>query len=425
MEKGSRKRAIGSLTAYLFSALLLATLVGCIKDRDPEPDVRPVDPNPKVFLMYDNIGGWFAGDVAEAAEAVAEGALAKQNQRVIVFQRSASGSSIFELVRDKKAAGGYSRKIVKEYPVGENNDLSVETIRNVVSAVRAYAPAPHYGLAFGSHGLGWIPKSIWGTVPISRRAAGAQPSGEHPFAELLTPRENPTTRFFRSSWNENLDVSEFIDALDEWEWDFILLDDCFMAGVEALYEMRDLADYIIASPTEIMAAGFPYDRVVSRLFADWDDIEVALTDVSRGFVDWYTEGNGGRPCATVSVVKTSELDALAAAIARLDLTVNELASVEGIQYYEGYTRPGHVFYDLDDYLGRVRTGTDFDAFRAQLERAVVFAGHTDTFYSDFGARTQHPITHFSGLAVFIPWSATTSLVPSYQQTEWYKAVYRQ
>ncbi len=102
-------------------------------------------------------------------------------------------------------------------------------------------------------------------------------------------------------------------------------------------------------------------------------------------------------------------------------------STNGIQYYERYTSPGHVFYDLDDYIGRIRattTPTEYNAFKTQLERTVVFKDHTEYFYSD--ARFNNgtvKVDHFSGLAVFIPWSQTKALIPNYQQTEWYKYVY--
>ncbi len=404
----------------LLLGLSLVMLTGCLKD--PGDDPRPVDPEGRVLVMYDNIGSWFRDDVAEAARAVAAGALKKENQRVIVFERRNSGSVVYELVQD---GNSYREKMVKEYANGVNNTLSVEVMRSVVADIRDYAPAAHYGFAFGSHGLGWVPKSIWGSVPYGRRAPA-----DNPFGEFMEPRENPTTRFFRSQWGENMDVAEFIDALDEWDWEFIILDDCFMAGVETLYQMRGLADYIIASPTEIISHGFPYDRVVSRLFADWEnDIEVALTAVSQAFVDWYEEQYNDARSATISLVDTSQLDALAAAIGLLNLNVNELTSVEGLQYYEGLSRPAHLFYDIDDYLSRIRgttMPTEYNGFVAALDRAVVWAGHTDEFYSGYPAPLGQmiPVNHFSGVAVFIPWSATAVYVPAYQETEWYRTVYQ-
>jgi hypothetical protein len=422
------------LTAALAAVLLLQ---GCETEK-PLPPPEPV-PAERVFLMYDNIGSWFYDDVEEAGEAVAAGALGP-DERVVVFHRNYSvegedgrRSVIYELVRDTRQEDGYRKEMMKVYPSGVNASLSTEVIAAVVGDIRAAIPADHYGLAFGSHGMGWVPASS--TVTISRKGGSLGAVSEHPFADLWAERENPRTRYFRSDWKEKLDVSEFADALDEWKWDFIILDDCFMASIEALYEMRDLADYIIASPTEIMWPGFPYGRVVSTLFRSWSgNPESSVSDVAYVFVEDYRTGESGNlpqsdNCATIAVVKSSELGALAETIRRLNLNFNELTSVDGIQYYERYSRPGHVFFDLDDYLHRIRATTmptEYNSYKAQLDRTVIFADHTEYFYSAPQINSGRvKINYFSGLNVFIPWSQTLPLIPAYQQTEWYKAVYSQ
>jgi hypothetical protein len=191
--------------------------------------------------------------------------------------------------------------------------------------------------------------------------------------------------------------------------------------------MRTLADYIIASPTEIMSTGFPYDRVVTTVFAEWS--EAGFVEIGEEFVDYYANRGGEDPCGTVAVVKMAEMDALAETIRRLGLRTGELASVEGIQFYEGFSAPAHIFYDLDDYLGRMREEllpAEYNAFKAQLERSVVYAGHTPVFYSVYpkvSGGSYIPVEHYSGLAVFIPWSGTAPLTDMYRQTDWYKYVY--
>jgi hypothetical protein len=377
--------------------------------------------------MYDNIGyPYFDRNVEAAGEAVAGGALGAE-ERVVVFHRSyrevpdvtGARSVIYELVKDSSREEGFRRELLRVYEPGENALLSKETVANVAGDIRTAIPGNHYGLAFGSHGRGWIPKSYTGSFSRS--------GSEHPLAELWTIPENPLTRDLAYSSRERIDIGEFVDALDEWNWDFILLDDCFMASVEALYQMRTLADYFIASPTEIMITGFPYDRVVSTLFTEWENnIETALADVAGGFVESYRAGEMHEiRCATVAVVKSSEMDALAEAVRRLNLRVDEVTSTTGIQYYEGYTRPGHAFYDLDDYLSRIRAGSaEYGAFTVQLARTVLFSDHTDTFYTDATFnRGEIYITRFSGLNVFIPWSGMSVLIPDYRQTEWYRDVY--
>ncbi len=67
--------------------------------------------------------------------------------------------------------------------------------------------------------------------------------------------------------------------------------------------------------------------------------------------------------------------------------------------------------------------TEYNAFQTQLGRTVVYAGHTGKIYSAFGGGGYVSINHFSGLAVFIPWSRTASMFDMYSGTEWYRTVY--
>jgi hypothetical protein len=418
----------------LRSGLLLVAaavvLAGCKKPVAPpcEPCEPPgeyerVDVDPKVFIMYDNIGSWFIDDVEEAELGAASGILAK-GHRVVVFQRGLSGGNeIYELVKDSSQRSGSRKKVLKKYGPGENDDLSVETIASVNGDIRALAPANHYGLAFGSHGSGWVPKGV-----DLQRSAGP----DDIFAPLLEIRDDRLTRAL-AGYAQYIDVAEFADALDEWEWDFILFDDCFMASVEAMYEIRHLADYFIASPTEIMSRGFPYDRLIETLFTLWGD----YSGMAREFVDYYQTVpkpgfNSLEPYATIAVIKTDELEKLASTVRAIDRSGlwTDVVDPSGIQYYEGLST--HVFFDLDDYLRRgLAPGGDeanlssgeYLSFTAQLAKTVVFSDHTERFYSDFGQRVSHPINHFSGLSVFIPWSGTSTKFPAYRNTAWYKDVY--
>ncbi len=427
----------------LLSIVLL--LSSCYKEPQPQP--LPPDNDPKLFVMYDNIMDWFKDDVAEAEAAVAAGALA-QGQRVLVFQRPRGrlGQSpfypdavIYEIVQNSNVSGRYERRMLHRY----NGDMTptAENMRRVLTDIVAAAPeANHLGLAYGSHGMGWVPKISAGAVPrkIGETDGGFThylPPELQPHAELWAPpSENDRTRrgetrFFQSDLRENFDVSEFVQAMSGWKWDFVLLDDCFMSSVEALYDMRTVADYIISSPTEIMSRGFDYGRVINTVFRNWG--ENGFAAVASGFVDYYltvpSPRGGLEPYATVSVVKTAELQGLANAVRAIAHdpagynTVDPVA--RAIQSYDGLNI--HVFWDLDHYMRYFsRSVPLYDAFVAQLGRTVVFTRHTPQFYSAQTNGGAKPITHFSGLDVFIPYPATSGLNAIYQQTAWYSAVFQ-
>ena len=50
-----------------------------------------------------------------------------------------------------------------------------------------------------------------------------------------------------------MEIDDLAKGLPDDLFDFILFDACYMASVECTYELRNKAEYILASPTETMA----------------------------------------------------------------------------------------------------------------------------------------------------------------------------
>ncbi len=399
----------------LFAGLWLA---GCSKD---EPVPPPVDNDPKTFILYGNIGEYyFSNNVRAAGRAVAAGALIK-GQRVIVCHEKQNSQGvitqnvIYELVRDKKAAEGYRRDTLEVYEGDDTRStLDPDDMKYLLEEIRAMAPANHYGLALGSHGMGWVPKE---SFPVSAYRLQAKASQ---FPELWAPiDENPTTRYLghsdRNGNNYRVDIADFAAAMGSMEWDFVLFDVCFMGSVEAVYEMRRIAPYLIVSPAEVLIEGFPYENIVKVLFKDWTD----LKGVCAAYMDFYKNSY-----ATVSLVDTGELERLAGTVNAIYKSgyndVDPTAAV--IQYFEGMSN--HVFYDLDDYMRHLAKNTHYYAqFYDQLQKTLPYTNHTPYFYSAW-ASGKIRIYHYSGLTAFIPYAGKEDLRPGYEQTAWYKDVHK-
>ncbi len=402
---------------YILAAALLA---GC--DRwEPLPPPQPV-PAEKVFLMYDNIGSYYFGnDVNEAGRAIAADAL-DPGERVVIYERLPSGNVISEIVKNSSIPGGFARMERVKYAPGENSSLDAATIARVVGDVRALFPEnPDWGFAFGSHGSGWLPK----TAALQMLGSVAR----DPFAPLWELGERSPTRYFTSDKGEKLNVSEFVEALDGWEWEFIILDDCFMASVESLYDMRTLSRYVIASPTEIMDSGFPYDRVVKTVFGydDWTD-GTGFRIVGQEYVDYY-KSLRDYPYGTVSVIDMSRMDALAASVRDIRRGSHrdpDAATAAEFQTYEGLET--HVFYDFNQYIDYCSLDRSlYESFATQLEQTVIYKGHTEMFPTILTSANYivpMPIApeHYSGINCFVPTTATARLTGFWDDTEWYKYV---
>ncbi|AJC74627.1 hypothetical protein AJ81_01095 [Pseudothermotoga hypogea DSM 11164 = NBRC 106472] len=71
-----------------------------------------------------------------------------------------------------------------------------------------------------------------------------------------------------------LTTLELKNALQGTRWDVLGFDACLMGSVEVLYELKDLADYFLASPGEIPSSGWDY-----RFLASISDLD------SKGFCE--------------------------------------------------------------------------------------------------------------------------------------------
>jgi hypothetical protein len=408
-------------------------LAGCTKQERVEVEIPRVDPSPKTLIFYGNIGlTYFNANVEAAGKAVAAGALADGHRVLVCDEILGSGSIIeknviYELVRDNSLKEGFRRDTLAVHEGADvRQTLDPTDMRFLLSEMRAMTPeAQSFGLALGSHGRGWIPKEYAGPMLRSRTP--------DPFAAMWEHPENPKTRYLGHTVKKSgvvthdyrVDIAEFAAAMEGMHWNFMLMDVCLMSNIESLYEMRDIADYFIVSPTEVLIEGFPYRNIVTALFAEgvsWDSSDVYAA-VAHEYVESYR--NSSSPYATISVVDAAQLSGLAQTVRDIRKTgYNAITNEEldFIQPYEGMSV--HTFYDMDEYMRRwAESPVYYNYFLTQLRQTVVYKECTDFFYTDLGLRGEHPIVHYSGLSAFIDAPATSSLTPYYEQTAWYKAVW--
>ena len=104
-------------------------------------------------------------------------------------------------------------------------------IAALLGDVKTTAPASRYAMVIGCHGNGWIPSGVKDYYR-SRSFGGID-------AKYQT---------------ELSDLAEGIKRA-AMPLQFIAFDDCYMAGVEVAYDLKDATDHIIASTSEIMAEG--------------------------------------------------------------------------------------------------------------------------------------------------------------------------
>lgn len=217
-----------------------------------------------------------------------------------------------------------------------------------------------------------------------------------------------------------------IEALP-YRFDYLIFDACFMANIETLYDLRAGFDYIVASPCEIMAAGFPYDRTVPYLFTG-ERIGDRLTQVCRAFWDFYQNDWQSVPyneqSGCISLCVTAALDGrdgqpgLDDVTRRLYAAARQTFDLNTLQSYEGLAT--HLFYDLGHYVSLSCVDAALlDEFRMRFDEAFPAESrlNTPSFYSAYNGRL-NPITSYSGVSTSKP---AQRLQEYYEQTAWDQA----
>jgi hypothetical protein len=267
----------------------------------------------------------------------------------------------------------------------EQNSSSLEVMERTLSDIKNMYPAESYGLILWSHASGWLPAT-----------------------------SSSVTRAFGDDDGKHMEITEL--AKLSGKYDFLIFDACDMMGVETVYELKHNADYIVASVTNILAGGFPYDDILEYLFLKNAD----LVSVSQKFMDLYRSYSSlEMQTAALSVVKTGNLDNLAAVSRSLIQKYgNNIANIDlsKIQKYD--SDEVTLFFDFWDFMENIaRNDSELQTLRDQLDSIVIFEDHTQFIMNMF------EIERSCGLSCYIL-GQSRGLDNIYKNMSWYNTVYR-
>lgn len=313
-----------------------------------------------VYIAGDNSLRSFATeDLAEMTEGMQS--VDDNSYNLLVYIDTGSSPKLIRLKKDKK------KNVVQEELIATyegRNSVDVSKMKEVINTAFSEYPAQSYGLVLWSHGEGWLAKS-----------------------------QNKTRWWGQDGGSNYMDISELKDVLrNAPHLSFLLFDACFMQSVEVVYELKEHADYIIGSPTEIPAPGAPYQKVVPAMFAN----NASATDIAKAYFEFYADENlytGKLPYnwglgdpwtagVSVSVVNTSMLEQLAKSSSET---------------------------------------SEYEAWKAAYDAAVVYWKTTPNNYSSYGG--SFSMNGSAGLSTYIfRQSYEEEINPFYRQSiQWYSA----
>lgn len=375
---------------FLFCALAMAlTLFSCKK---AETEEIVVVKRPKTVLLYMVANNNLSYDAENSISRLQNGYIPAEEGNLLVYKHCAGMDPV--LLHIKKGEDG---TVVADtaYRFPPRVSATKSALTQALNVTQALFPADSYGLILWSHGTGWIPP-----LASSSSAAQEQMSGSCP------------ERTFGLDGKVELEIRDLAQAVP-YKLSFMLMDACFMGGIETAYEVKDSVDYYIGSPAEILTESFPYHKIMQHIFKSTPDYAA----VCREYYDYYNAKSGAERSATVALMDCSKLAEVAEVAKRVfDQYGERIASLD-LSLLQPYFRgsSSKYFYDLKDLVDAIADASLSAEFAAALERAVPYKATTPYFI-------ELPIRSFCGVSTYVPGNpADTKLADYYKQYKWNQA----
>lgn len=417
------------MNKILYFILAAVLLTGCQKDSsDDGTDTEAFRHTVFVYMSAENnLSGYVQGDINEMISGRKK--VGDDCDLLIYVDRASMREKPF--IARIHNRNEHPVDTLYQYPAdfySSDPALFHEVLQRMVS----FSPyAEDYGIVFWGHANGWIFEND-GTNVI-RRAYGGD-NGNNAGSE--TPVE-PTR------W---INMPDMAKALQQTgiHWRFLFFDCCDMQNAEVAYELRNVTEYIIASPAEIPGAGAPYDKIVKDFFIA--DDKGMYSGICHDYYEQKTDDQGyvspsGTLQMPISVIKTSQMEALADATRQIMPDIEKWLKTsnptQGIIYYYTYNRDKgdveKIMYDMKHMIRAALASQPekYDAWESVFRQAVCYAEYSLKWYSysiisrDFAGATvndQGCVSMFFPLAKYD--HATHSYNEDIKKTQWYQAISR-
>lgn len=371
--------------------LLILIVASCSQDTD----IELIVPKKRTVLVYVALDNNLSGEMSDVHASLMEGWKNSDEKGNLIIFADSRGEDKPLLINIKKRSNEVIADTIFRYP--EENSASPELLAIVINDIKVLFPAKSYGMLLFSHASGWLPEGVF----------------KNPLKWETSFNNNRSIPVSRSIFEDNgreMEFADFVEAIPDGMFEFIASEMCFMSSVETAYALRNKTKYLLASAPEVLSPGFApiYKTSLDLLYKP----EADLKGFAQAFFDYFNGLQDAHQSAAISLVKTSEMEPLAALVSEINLELTQEV-IDKVQYYDRKGKP-HLFFDFRDYIDQVATSEQMEQLDLLLDKAVLFKRNTPKLINI-------NITKHSGLSVYIPQEALPRLNKAYKETDWYKA----
>jgi hypothetical protein len=309
---------------------------------------------------------------------------------------------------------------VRTWPVG-TPAASASTMNEVLTYIYEQYPSDRYGMVFSSHATGWLPTGYYSAHLQTYSTSSVTGSDTSTDEESIFPKEvpGPAVKTIGQEYKNNKTVSLEIEIEDfaaaiPMHFDYILFDACLMGGIETAYALKDICDEVGFSQAEVLAQGFDYTTLTTRLLKpSVPEPETVCSD----YYAQYENQSGVYKSATISLVDCSKLDTLGSVCNTIfDEYRDEIAAVDPSAVQGFFRFNEHWFYDMEDIVEQAGIAdADLLTLQNAISDCIVYKAATPSFMNTFA------INKFCGLTMYLPANGNTELDEFYSTLSWNNA----
>lgn len=410
---------INKIKYFLFN--VMAVLIGAAvtscsatfdekKEPDPDPVEKPASRSILVYMIASNsLNGFDDNDIKEMQKVAKEKGFG--DGRLVIYHQKYERSGL-PVLKEIKSGSGTIDTLVK-YD-NQISSLSTDRMSKVISDFKEHAPADDYGIILWSHADGWIVRNS-----SSSESSGKSNGG---ISTLAFGQESI------SNTSRYMDITDLASVLKGKNFSFVYFDCCYMAGIEVLYEMKDVAPYMVASTIEVIAEGMPYHLTLPYFFSAGDADLIGAVNANYDYVNAKNDENRTGAFAVFDMSKINKLaDATRSFYSYHPSAASDFSPqrfmYESTCYYFDFQ---HIIENLNLPEGTSETTlASFETARkdvlAALEDAVIYKISTDYIWPGYRGQ-EVKLDHFCGLSSYYLTDKSKSSTRGYNLTSWWNDV---